>query len=61
MPKIRCTLNNRLLENKRKDQLYQAIMVDLYLVGVIEKEQAEQLLGYEIPDYLSLPKKVGEK
>ena len=60
MPKIKCTLNNRLLENKRKDQLYQAIMVDLYLVGVMEKEKAELLLGYEIPDYLTLPKKIGE-
>lgn len=60
MPHVKCTLNNRLLENKRKDQLYQSIIVDLCLVGVIEKEKAEALLGYSIPDYLTPPEQIGE-
>lgn len=60
MPKHKCTLNNRLLENKRKDQLYQTVIIDLCLLGVLEKEQAELILGYAIPDYLELPKKIGE-
>lgn len=60
MRKQSCTLNNRLLENKRKDQLYQTVIIDLYLIGVLEKEKAEGILGYEIPDYISLPKSIGE-
>ncbi len=60
MPKAKCTLNNRILENKRKDQMYQAVLIDLALIRVIEKETAEMLLGYEIPDYLTPPKKIGE-
>lgn len=51
----RLTLNNIMLENKRKDPLYQAIIVDLALTGNIDLDDAEMLLGCEIPDYLHTP------
>lgn len=49
------TLNNLILDNKRKDQVYQAVITDLALAGVIDMSVAEGLLGYKIPDYLKLP------
>lgn len=51
----RNTLNNMTLDNIRKDRVYQAIITDLALTGNISKEDAETLLGYEIPEYLKSP------
>lgn len=44
------------MENTRKDRVYQTLVTDLTLAGVITKELGERLLGYEIPSYLVLPK-----
>lgn len=51
----RNTLNNMMLENKRKDPLYQAIITDLAITGNIDREDAEMLLGYKIPGFLHTP------
>lgn len=47
-------LNNRMLRNMRREPEYQAVITDLTLLGVITKEQARKVLGYDVPDYLSL-------
>ena len=47
-------LNNRMLRNMRREPEYQAVITDLTLLGVIKKEQAHKVLGYDVPDYLSL-------
>lgn len=50
-----CKLNNKSMRNLRKDTVYQCVIVDLYLMGVLEKDEAEELLGCGIPRGLSLP------
>ena len=48
-------LNNRMLRNIRKnDEVYQAIVTDLKLLGKISAEEAKKLLGCEVPAYVSL-------
>lgn len=47
-------LNNRMLRNMRREPEYQAVITDLTLLGVVTKEQAHKVLGYNVPDYLSL-------
>lgn len=47
-------LNNRMLRNMRKEPEYQAVITDLVLLGKLTKEEAKKVLGYEVPDYLSL-------
>lgn len=54
----RCTLNNMIMRNVRKTHAYQTMLVDLVLLGVVEKRTAEKLLGYEIPSYIELPANV---
>lgn len=52
----RCYLNDFALKGiRRNSREYQAVMIDLYLTGVIDKTVAEGLLGYEIPDYIHAP------
>ena len=51
----RCTLNNMIMRNIRKTHAYQTALVDMVLLGVVDKATAEKLLGYEIPDYIALP------
>ena len=46
--------NNRMLRNMRREPEYQAVITDLTLLGIITKEQAHKVLGYDVPDYLSL-------
>lgn len=48
-------LNNMILSNKRRDILYQAIITDLALTGTMDRDDAEELLGYKIPDFLHTP------
>jgi uncharacterized low-complexity protein len=48
-------LNNMVMDNKRRDPLYQTIITDLALAGCIRLEAAEMLLGYKIPSYLKAP------
>lgn len=55
MTYIKNTLNNMTLRNSRRTQQYQAVLTDLALAGVISREKAEMILGYEIPEYLQLP------
>lgn len=50
----RNTLNGIVMGNKRRDQVYQTVMTDLALAGVMPRDVAEKLLGYEIPSYLKL-------
>jgi hypothetical protein len=52
--KRRNILNNMMMDNCRKDKVYQAIITDLALTGVIKLEDAEMLLCYKIPDFLKL-------
>lgn len=47
-------LNNRMLRNMRREPEYQAVITDLVLLGKITKAEAKKVLGYEVPDYLSL-------
>lgn len=51
----KCVLNNMIMANQRKSIVYQTTIVDLYLVGKLSKEEAERLIGCDIPDYLKLP------
>lgn len=56
----RCTLNNMIMRNVRKTHAYQTVIVDLVLLGVVEKDIAEKLLGYTIPSYIELPADVAD-
>ena len=51
----KCTLNNMSIQNYRRNPLYQAVITDLCLEGVIPKERAEGILGYEIPLSMKSP------
>lgn len=53
MPKPK--VNNVVLDNERKDNTYQAVIIDLALAGAIDKSIAENILGYQIPSKLHLP------
>lgn len=53
MPK--CRVNNVVLDNERKDNTYQAVIIDLALVGAIDQDKAEALLGYSISEKLRTP------
>ena len=44
-----------IMENQRRNPLYQTIITDLAITGNIDRDDAEMLLGYEIPDYLKTP------
>lgn len=48
-------LNNMIMENQRRNPLYQTIITDLAITGNIDRDDAETLLGYEIPNYLKTP------
>ena len=49
------TLNNMSIQNYRRSPLYQALVTDLCLEGIIPKEKAEAILGYEIPLTMKSP------
>ena len=44
-----------MMDNQRKNPLYQTIITDLAITGNIDREDAEMLLGYEIPSFLHTP------
>ena len=48
-------LNNMMMDNQRKNPLYQTIITDLAITGNMDKEDAEMLLGYKIPSFLHTP------
>ena len=47
--------NNMSIQNYRRNPVYQAVMTDLCLEGIISKEKAEEILGYEMPSTLKGP------
>ena len=50
-----CRLNNKSMRNVRRTDTYQAIAIDLALLGVITKEECEMLLDGGIPSGITLP------
>ena len=50
-----CRLNNKAMRNVRRTDTYQAIAIDLALLGVITKEECEMLLDGGIPSGIVLP------
>ena len=50
-----CRLNNKSMRNVRRTDVYQAIAIDLALLGVITKEECEMLLDGGIPSGIVLP------
>src|SRR5574344_808908 len=50
-----CRLNNKSMRNVRRTDTYQAIAIDLALLGVISKEECEMLLDGGIPSGITLP------
>ena len=50
-----CRLNNKSMRNVRRTDAYQAIVIDLALLGVISKEECEMLLDGGIPSGITLP------
>ena len=44
-----------MMDNQRKNPLYQTIITDLAITGNIDREDAEMLLGYKIPSFLHTP------
>ena len=48
-------LNNLKMGFQRNSVEYEAIMLDLYLVGILSKEAFESLTGRECPSYVNLP------
>ena len=49
-----------IMRNVRKTHAYQTMLVDLVLLGVVKKDTAEKLLGYEIPSHIELPAGVAD-
>lgn len=47
--------NNMKLGFQRREMLYEAIMIDLYLAGVLSKDKAEAFIGREISPILVAP------
>lgn len=50
-----CSLNNKIMRNIRRDKVYQCLVIDLGMLGVLSREECEMLLSYSIPDSLVLP------
>ena len=50
-----CRLNNKSMRNVRRTDAYQAMAIDLALLGVISKEECEMLLDGGIPSGIVLP------
>ena len=50
-----CRLNNKSMRNLRRSQEYQCVVIDLAMLGIVSKEEAEMLIGSGIPEGLILP------
>lgn len=50
-----CRLNNKSMRNVRRTDAYQAVAIDLALLGVITKEECEMLIDGGIPSGITLP------
>lgn len=55
MMKRKCLLNNLSMDVCRKDKVYAAVIIDLAIAGAVNKDVAENLLGYKIPDSVKPP------
>lgn len=51
----KCTLNNRSMRGIRQSQVYQGLIIDLKMLGVIGEDEAELLIGGSIPKGIRLP------
>lgn len=56
----KCFMNNMTLHNERRNPTYQAIMIDLALIGALPKATVEALIDAEIPDYITVPEAVAK-
>lgn len=54
----KCFMNNMTMHNERRNPTYQAIMIDLALIGVLPKKTVEVLIDAKIPEYITLPEGV---
>lgn len=43
----KCLLNNMRMNMYRKTMEYQAVMIDLAVNGIVDKEKVEEMLGYK--------------
>lgn len=50
-----CRLNNKSMRNTRRSEVYQTVIIDLMMLGVISKEKAQMLIGGGMPANLCLP------
>jgi hypothetical protein len=50
-----CKLNNRYMRNIRREDIYQAIIIDLTMLGIVSKEECEMLINGSIPENITLP------
>lgn len=48
---VRPKLTQQRLEYARHQPIYMAVIADLALAGVIDKDKAEEVMGWDIPDY----------
>jgi hypothetical protein len=48
-------LNNIQLAYKRNDLIYEAVMTDLYLMGLIPKNVVEAFTGREVSEQIKMP------
>jgi hypothetical protein len=48
-------VNNMYLQNQRKDISYEAVIIDLVLIGALDKKTYEGLTGKEFPSSVRLP------
>jgi hypothetical protein len=55
MARRSCRFNDQRLKNARNEMSYEAVMIDLALTGVLDRDHVAKLLGYEIPSYLTPP------
>lgn len=50
-----CRLNNKSMRNIRKDPVYQGLLMDLAMLGVVSQKDCEMLLGCGVPQNINLP------
>ena len=49
----KCMLNNTRMNLFRREHLYQTVLIDLALNGIVDRSRIEKMLGYEIPNYIT--------
>lgn len=51
----KCRLNNLSMRGVRREQVYQAVIIDLTMLGVLDLDKAQILIGGGIPASIRLP------